>query len=433
VKLSGLRLRDLFLFSLPSIASAVVEPLASIVDTSLVGHYDTKSLAALAVAISILSTVTGMFFFIVQISTQAVAHGQVAKNPELLSERVKISLTAALLVGLTCTFVLLFFKDFFFSFAGGNELLKADFELYYIRRVSFHPVTVIAITLLSLLRGFGRLNLVFFLMCLATVTNIVLSWYLLYHHHWGLAAIAWGTICSYLIVAVIASLSLFKDPRLAHFFKVKMKRKNLFVFGRHSFSLFGRSLFISLSYFFMTKCASALGTTTLAAHQIILQLWLFVSYFLDGLALSGSLLGAKYYFLGHLKRTRLVFRQLLLLACLIGALSSAVFFFFPQAIWRIFSDDQAVYQAMKGVWPIMILSMVPNMLAYVYDGFLFGLEAFSYVRNHMMIGVLVIFLPLCSLSLFQFLGYGFLWIWLAMSALNSYRLLSGYLYIRKAV
>ena len=431
MNLSGLRFKDLLLFSLPSMISAVIEPLAGLVDTALVGHYDTNSLAALALAVAILSTFTWMFNFIVQASTQAMANGQNLQDPKQLQERVKISLITALFVGVASSLFLYFPAQSLFYFAGGSESLYKDFWSYYEVRIFGHTFTILAITCLSLLRGLSRLRLVLVFMAVSSLVNILSSWLFLYHFNLGLQAVALGTTLSYFIVFLGALFFLLRDKRIGFsLFAIKIQKKNWLEFSDHSFSLLGRSFFLSGSFLLMVKFAGRLGPETLAAHQIILQLWLFISFFLDGLALSASILGGKYFFLGYFKRTKLIFRQLTVISALIGLTATIIFFFFSDSIIGIFTDDPQVKLIIMKVWPIIVSSMLINTLAYMYDGFLFGIEAFKFVRTHMAIGCLAIFLPMASLSLYY---NELVWVWVGMAMLSLYRVVSSFLHMRKVL
>jgi putative MATE family efflux protein len=431
MNLSGLRFKDLLIFSLPSMISAVIEPIAGIVDTALVGHYNTLSLASLALAVALLSTFTWMFNFVVQASTQAMANGQNLQNPLKLQERVKISLLTALIVGVISSLFLYFSAKPLFYFSGGSESLFDDFWSYYKVRVYGHTFTILAVTCLSLLRGLSRLKLVLVFMAISSVVNILSSWLLLYHFNLGLQAVATGTTLSYIIVFIGGLFFLVKDKRVGYsFFTVKVQKKNWLEFSNNSFSLLVRSFFLSGSFFLMIKFAGRLGPETLAAHQIILQIWLFLSFFLDGLALSASILGGKYFFLGYIKRTKIIFRQLTLISGFIGITSTLLFFFFSDFIISVFTNDGEVKLIILKVWSIIISSMLINALAYMCDGFLFGIEAFRFVRKHMAIACLFLFLPLASLSMYF---NELVWVWLGMAMVSLYRVTSSFIHMRKVL
>ena len=50
---------------------------------------------------------------------------------------------------------------------------------------------------------------------------------------------------------------------------------------------------IQATFFIALAAASRMGTTALAAHQIVAQLWLLTSYVTDGFAVAGTVLGSR--------------------------------------------------------------------------------------------------------------------------------------------
>jgi Na+-driven multidrug efflux pump len=47
------------------------------------------------------------------------------------------------------------------------------------------------------------------------------------------------------------------------------------------------------TFFLAAAAASRLGTSALAAHAVVSQLWLLTSYFVDGFAVAGTVLGSR--------------------------------------------------------------------------------------------------------------------------------------------
>lgn len=57
--------------------------------------------------------------------------------------------------------------------------------------------------------------------------------------------------------------------------------------------LLRRALWLQITFVMGVTCASRLGTSSLAAHQVIAQLWLLTSYVVDGFAAAGTVLGSR--------------------------------------------------------------------------------------------------------------------------------------------
>jgi len=413
----------------PSIFSSVFEPLASIVDTALVGRLDTNSLAALALSVAIFNAITWMFNFLVHTSTQSVADYEASKNPELLRGRIRIALSLAFSIGLICSVLLWVPKSFWFELAGGEAFLFDEFNSYFSPRVIGHTFTLLSVTLLSLLRGFGRLNLVLGMMILSTTLNIFLSWLFLYPMNLGIAGAAYGTIISHVITTLIGFFFLIKDERVGFkIFKAKVPQGQWLKFGKNSFDLFGRSFTLTLCFFSATRLASRLGVEALGAHQVLLQVWLLASFFLDGLAISGNILGARFYFAGQFKRCAIVFNQLLKLGGIVGFCFTFFYLMGWEFLTKAFTEDPQVLLEMEKVKGLIIVSQMISAIAFVYDGLLFGMSGFGFLRKHMIIGALVVFLPLGLVSLWIPKLW---WIWAALVTLNLYRGMSGFTFVKR--
>lgn len=50
---------------------------------------------------------------------------------------------------------------------------------------------------------------------------------------------------------------------------------------------------MQVTFFLAMAVSGRLGTATLAAHQVVAQLWLLTSYVVDGFAVAGTVLGSR--------------------------------------------------------------------------------------------------------------------------------------------
>ena len=89
----------------------------------------------------------------------------------------------------------------------------------------------------------------------------------------------------------------------------------------------------------------------------------------------------------------------------------------------LFTFDKKVLDLLSTVWPLVVWSQIVNCLSFVYDGLLFGLGEFKFLRRHMFLGAVLTFLPL---GFWSYSGESLTAIWLGLIALNIYRLFSGY-------
>ncbi|MCB9062255.1 MAG: MATE family efflux transporter [Halobacteriovoraceae bacterium] len=419
----------LIVFSLPSIFSSMLEPLASVVDTALVGHIETSWLAALAVGTVIFSSITWIFNFLVHASTQTVAVSRSKDNWQEFGSKVKLSCIIAITIGITISAILYFFKLEFYQLLGTDPSLYSNVDEYFHTRLIGQVFIILYITLLSILRGMERVTLSFWIVIFTTLLNVIISYMALYAFNFGLKGVAFGTVVSHIIGALICFLYLLSNPQIrAGIFGPFHSKEEIFTFGKNSWSMFGRSFFLTSAFLIGTRVAASIGVLELAAHQVMTQLWLLSSFFIDGVAITGNVVGA-----GHFAHKRYdiflyVAKKLLVIGLGIGILFLISYLFGLKYFSLLFTKDPKVIELLKDLCLILALSQIHNALAFVLDGIIFGAEGFSYLRKHMFIGFVFIFIPLIYAAQTQ---KSLAILWFAHCALNFYRLTSGGQFLRK--
>jgi putative MATE family efflux protein len=416
-------------FSIPSVLAALVEPLASIVDTSLVGRFSTEMLAAMAICTIIFNSLSWMFNFLIHTSTQKIADYNAQKDETILSQRILISLSLALIISLLTILVMYFFKTNLYQLAGAGEDQFYLADEYYLTRVNGHIFSVFFMTLLSIIRGLGYVRDAFYITVFSTAINIALSYSLLHTFQLGLTGIALGTVVSHGLGTFLCFLLINQRKKglLGKVLKARPVKSEWVHFGKNSLDVFGRSLILTSCFFLATRFSSLLGHEVLAAHQILLQLWLFCSFFIDGLASSANILMSYYFGKKELDHCRLIVSMYTKIASAFGVFFSLLYILFGTSLLKVFTLDQNVIILCLSLLPIIYSSQIISCIAFIYDGVLFGLEKFSYLRKHMIIGGLLIFLPISSVSMQR---NAFIYIWLGLVFLNVYRVITGHIKIR---
>ena len=412
--------KSLILFSLPSILSSLLEPLASLVDTALVGHLQTEWLGALAVGTIILSSFTWIFNFLVHATTHGISAADTPATLPLLRERIRICLTVGVGLGLLSALALWPFRFLLYRLAGAGEELVPLVDEYFSVRILGQPLIILYTTALSVLRGLGKVQIGFTLTALTTAINIVVSWFFLHKLQTGLPGAAWGTLIAHLVGSLSSLFIIASVPRIRGFWReLSFDKKNWFHFGQSSGNIFLRTSCLSFIFFFANHLAAKQGVTALAAHQIVLQIYLFSSYFTDGVAVSANIIGSNALASGSIQRLQRAYRRLLHLGLGIGVLFGLVYGLAPNHILGIFSGDAAVLTMALGLWPLIVFTQPLSSLSFTYDGLMFGLGAFASLRTHLIIATLLIFIPI---TLLFPLSLGSLWG--GIIAVNLYRTLA---------
>jgi putative MATE family efflux protein len=166
--------------------------------------------------------------------------------------------------------------------------------------------------------------------------------------------------------------------------------------------------------------AARFGAASVAAHQVVLQLWNFLALVLDSLAIAaqslvGAALGA-----GQLAHAKSVAWRVTIFSALASGVLAGVFAVGASLIPRVFTDDRAVLDAIGVPWWFMVAQLPVAGIVFALDGVLLGAGDAKFMRNATLISALVGFLPLIWLSLV--FGWGLLGIWSGLSTFMVLRL-----------
>jgi MATE family multidrug resistance protein len=212
--------------------------------------------------------------------------------------------------------------------------------------------------------------------------NLALDPLLIFGLGWGIAGAAWATtIAQWLGAAGFLALILGRHrDRLS----VVPARPNL---GElRAFLRVGRDLVIrSGSLLAVLTLASAVATrvsdAAIAAHQVVMQIWLLLSLALDALAIAAQALVGR--LLGERRRrdAAAVSDRLLVVGVAVGALFLGLLAAGSPFVPGWFTDDDGVVSAIGSIWPLLLLAQPLNAAVFVWDGVFIGAGDFAYLAG----------------------------------------------------
>ncbi|GAA1464356.1 MATE family efflux transporter [Williamsia maris] len=170
-----------------------------------------------------------------------------------------------------------------------------------------------------------------------------------------------------------------------------------------------RSLSFQVCFLSAAAVAARFGVASLAAHQLVLQLWNFVSLLLDSLAIAaqslvGAALGAK-AIPGAIGVARKVTAMSVAAALALVALFAAG----QPVLARIFTDDRDVLDAVVTPWWFFVAMLPVAGVVFALDGVLLGGGDAAYLRTSTVVCALVGFLPMIWASLVFDWGLAGIW------------------------
>ncbi|MGD8428725.1 MAG: MATE family efflux transporter, partial [Balneolaceae bacterium] len=172
------------------------------------------------------------------------------------------------------------------------------------------------------------------------------------------------------------------------------------------------TLCLIFTFSFFTAKSAEFGNVILAANSILLQMWMIVSYGIDGFAFAAESLIGRYTGSEQQGRLNLAVKYCFLWGTGIGVVASLVYAVLDTQILHLFTDQQEVIAAALAVYGWTIAGPAISSFSYIWDGVFIGATATAPMRDSMIIATLGVFLPVYGIGVY-FLGNNA--IWLAMT------------------
>jgi MATE family multidrug resistance protein len=335
------------------------------------------------------------------------------------------TLYRALILALVLACLVLALRDWFpplgFRLAGGSDEVQLWAQAYFAVRVLSTPMVLSIFALNGFFLGVGNALAPLCVTVVAGIVNVVGNYALIFGA-WGVPAhgvigAAWASVLANTVGLGVGLTILLVKYR--HFIVAPSRR--LLDSGplRHlagtNLNLFGRTLCLLFAQFSMLAMVSRLGDIPLAAHAVLWQVWLLVSFGVDGFAhaaevLVGNMLGARDF-----TGARQLARRTLIWGLWIGGIFGVVYAFWLVPIGALFTRDASVLAAIGSVTLMIALVQPINAMAFVFDGILIGANDVAYLFGSMLVAAFGVFLPLALAA--HFLDMGFRGVWLAYDGL----------------
>lgn len=222
----------------------------------------------------------------------------------------------------------------------------------------------------------GRSNTVvpMFVSIGVNVINILLSVLLVFAFNVGFIGIAIGTtVSAYIGLLSIAAVAFTHVQRetengaktAAPTAKYKLSGVNI--------ELFIRSACIMAVSLGMTSVGARLGATTLAANAVIMQFFLFFSYFMDGFAFAGEALVGRSLGASDFVSLRASVHGLLRWGAAMAVIFLLIYLFFTNPIVNLLTDVNSVRQEVGEMSPWVIALPPITVASFIFDGIFIGM------------------------------------------------------------
>lgn len=401
--------------AVPALGVLAAEPLYLLVDTAVVGHLGAVPLGGLSVAAIVLAQVSTQLTFLSYGTTARAArlHGA-GRRADAVAEGVQATWLAFVVGAVLVGVGQLVAGPVARLLAGQGEV--ADAAVSWLR-IALFGVPFILVTMAGngWLRGVQDTRRPLRYVLLGNGLSAVLCPVLVYWAGWGLEGSAVANV-----VAQVVSASLFVRALVAErvpLRPVPATMRAQLTLGR---DLVLRSLAFQACFVSATAVAAHTSVAAVGAHQIVLQLWVFLSLVLDSLAISAQQLVGEALGAHDDRRARGLARQVtgygLVFGCALGVLFAALAGVLP----GLFTGDAGVLAEIPHAWWFFVALQPVAGVVFALDGVLLGAGDAAFLRTATIGSAAVGFLPMVWASLA--FGWGLVGIWTGLSAFMLLRL-----------
>ncbi|KAF5448893.1 hypothetical protein F2P56_029388, partial [Juglans regia] len=365
------QMKEIVMFSGPATGLWICGPLMSLISTAVIGRGSSTELAALGPGTVFCDNMNLLFMFL-SIATSNMVATSLAKRDK---DGVQHQISILLFVGLTCGTLMLLFTQFLgpwalTAFAGPKNVHMVPVASKYVQiRGLAWPAVLFGLVAQSASLGMkdslGPLKALVVASAVNGVGHVVLCSML----HYGITGAAWATMASQLVAAYMMIEALNKKGYSAFAISVPSPNEFLQIFAIAApvfITMFSKVAFYSL----MTYFATAMGTSTVAAHQVMIQtygmcvVWgeplsqtaqSFMPELLNGVDRS-------------LEKARMLLKSLVIIGAILGLTIGTIGMSIPWLLPQMFTTDLNVIQEMHKVLILFFLSLAITPCTHSLEG-----------------------------------------------------------------
>ena len=400
--------RQISAIAFPAIISNITTPLLAMIDVAIVGHFGAAAyIGAIAIGSSMFNMLYWLFGFLRMgssgITAQAYGAGDRAGADAHLYRSLMIAISVGILI-LACSAPV---ASLILPFMDADPSTAPLARQYFLIAVSGAPATLGTFALSGWFLGMQNSRVPMWMAIITNIVNIAASLTLVFSFDMRIEGVAIGSAiaqwCGF-IYGLVTAFHRYRPrvPKPARLFNLaEIKR-----FFSVNTDIFLRTLCLVAVTIWFTRAGASQGVDILAANALLLQLFMFFSYFMDGFAFAGEALAGKFHGSKDKQSLTKLIDRLTQAGVILAISFSLLYLLFGHDILALLTDDTGVLDVCRRYrwWAIAI--PIAGTMAFVWDGILIGLT-----RTRIM---------LCSMVISSAIFFGFYFV--TISSLGNHGL-----------
>lgn len=398
----NIRDRQILQIALPSIVSNITVPLLGMIDVAIVGHMGSPVyIGAVAVGSMIFNLVYWLFGFLRMgssgLTSQALGRRDLAEVTRLLVRSVTIALGIALLI----IVLQIPMKWASFALIGPTADVAPFAETYFYIVIWGAPAVLGLYSLSGWFIGMQNTRFPMFISIMQNVVNILTSLTFVYGFGMKIEGVALGTVIAQYAGFIVALGLLYRHyGRIRGYLVIKgtFVREAMGRFFNVNRDIFLRTLCLVAVNLYFTSAGARQGAVILSVNTVMMQLYLFFSYFMDGFAYAGEALGGKTYGAKNAAAFHETLRRLWMWTLIVTTAYTLLYIVTGEWIVNLLTDEPQVREASSEYLWWAWLIPAAGSAAFIWDGIFIGITATRGMLVSSFISTLIFF-AICHISL----------------------------------
>ena len=391
----NLRDRQILQIALPSIVSNITVPLLGMIDVAIVGHMGSPVyIGAVAVGSMIFNLVYWLFGFLRMGSSGLTAQAWGRRDLTELTRILVRSVMVALSIALSLIVLQVPLRWLMFWLIGPTADVVPFATTYFYIVIWGAPASLALFSLMGWYIGMQNTRIPMFISIMQNIVNILVSLTLVYGFGLKIEGVALGTvIAQYVGLLMALGLLVRYYGRLRCYLVIKgtFVRKAMGQFFHINRDIFLRTLCLVAVNLFFTSAGARQGAVILSVNTVLLQLYLFFSYFMDGFAYAGEALCGKTYGAHNAAAFRETLRRLWMWMVIVTTVYTLLYIIGARWIVGMLTDEPLVVEAAEEyLWWVWLIPAA-GCVAFIWDGVFIGMTATRGMLVSSFISALVFF------------------------------------------
>lgn len=404
--------------AVPAIIASTAEPIISFIDNAIIANSsngDETSMGAVALGSSFFLSLIWVFSqtrtAMSTIMARYFGAGKIDDVKSLVPQAILMNfLLGVFIYFLTNTFISIIFS----LYNAEGEMLEQTITYFSIRSIGF-PIALATLMMFGIFRGIQNTLWAMMITLVGGGVNIALD--LLFLNGWdgyiepmGVKGLALASVCSQVVMFLLSLWILYRKT----FFKLQLNfsiHPEVNTLLKMALNLVVRSIAVNTAYFVSASFSASYGNEYIAVQGILMNIWLFSAFFVEGYCVAGNALAGKYFGEGRKDKlivlSKYMLRGSVLLGCYLSLFCIATYYF----IGQLFFETPETLGIFYSTFWIVIIVQPLSAFAFVYDELLKGIGSIKYIRNTVLMATFLGFVP--AIFIFHYAGLMLHSVWFA--------------------